>query len=418
MNKFLMGTVAAVILAIAAVLAVILLKTQAQQQFPSRLNATAIKYPNGVYLYKAVIAGPRGGVTTNLVFIQYNNNIMIIIIQNNTKAYALFSSNKFSELYQTSNTTVHMVAYPSLLGYCANFSITQIISGVPVTVSNRACTAQPFSAPANFLELAAALSQSPPPSQLSFAGAVNTPFGKAAVYKNITSINYMFYTFNFTYIIYVLNNGVIYKFSIGVQTAQGPLANVTYTLISSSQVNETYASILSSLARDLPITDMGGSALVVAAQRLGMAVNAGSPTVLAFISLNDTDSAMLFSYNYTLFKGVGLVILDAPTQPRVYGQRLRCLYESLANKSEFLDALRTIYLNVLANSSNPFGVLPNSTCPVDFESEAALLNLALEGANIPPQYVTPPVIIIVYPNGTYAVVYGYNPQALSSALSR
>ncbi|MEM3326325.1 MAG: protein-disulfide isomerase, partial [Thermoproteus sp.] len=166
----------------------------------------------------------------------------------------------------------------------------------------------------------------------------------------------------------------------------------------------------------LPISDMGGLSLVEAAKKLGMEISAGQPTVLAYLGLNDMSSAQLLLYNYTLFRGVGLIVLDPPSQPLVYAERLRCLYASIANKTQVIDTLRTIYRGLLNNVSNPYAVLPNSTCLVDVSSESALLSLALTGLNMPDQTASLPVLIVVYPNGTYTAITGYNPSALKAAL--
>jgi len=166
------------------------------------------------------------------------------------------------------------------------------------------------------------------------------------------------------------------------------------------------------------VKDMGGLTLVAAAKKVGMVAAGGNTTVLAFMGLNDTQSAQFLVNNYTLLRGVGLVILDAPNQPLNYAERLRCLYSSLGNKSAIVDLLREIYGRLLSNASNPYGVLPNSTCAVDLSSESALLSLALEGANMQPQSAALPVFVVVYPNSSYVVITGYNPSALASALGR
>jgi hypothetical protein len=330
----------------------------------------------------------------------------------------LLSPQRLSELYRSANTTLTLVNYPELLGYtCSNFTIAQTIAGVPARVSNSVCSPQQFSTSTNFIQIVSALSQTPPPATLTFSGSAPTPFGEAAIYKNSTSMAYLFYTINITYYLYKLSNNVVYKYSIIVSAGPSTF-NVTYLLRSVGDVNSTYTSIISNLSGEMPVKDMGGLTLVAAAKKVGMVATGGNTTVLAFMGLNDTQSAQFLVNNYTLLRGVGLVILDAPNQPLNYAERLRCLYSSLGNKSAIVDLLREIYGRLLSNASNPYGVLPNSTCAVDLSSESVLLSLALEGANMQPQSAALPVFVVVYPNSSYVVITGYNPSALASALGR
>ncbi|AEA11873.1 hypothetical protein TUZN_0377 [Thermoproteus uzoniensis 768-20] len=411
MNRVIPAVIA---VAVIIIVVVILLLKPFSPQYPKILNVSAISYPNGVYLYDVYV----GSNKVPLVYVQYNQSVLLVSAHNGSEAYLLLSPQRLSELYRTANTTFLLVNYPELLGYtCSNFTITQTITGIPARVSNRVCSPQQFSTSTNFVQVVSALSQVPPPSMLAFSGVAATPFGDAAIYKNSTFTTYLFYTINITYYLYKLNNNVIYKYSIIL--SMGPSTfNVTYLLRSMSDVNSTYTAIISNLSGEMPIRDMGGLTLVAVAKKVGMVAATGNTTVLAFIGLNDTSSAQLFVDNYTLFRGVGLIILDAPNQPLSYAERLRCLYSSLENKSAVVDLLREIYRGLLNNSTNPYRVLPNSTCPVDISSESALLSLALEGANMPPQTVAPPVFVVVYPNSSYVVVTGYNPSALAAALGR
>jgi len=411
-----MNRIVPAVVAVAVVIAValILLLRTSSPQYPKTLNISAISYPNGVYLYDVYV----GGNEIPLVYVQYGQSVLLVSARNGSEAYLLLSPQRLSELYRSANTTLTLVDYPELLGYtCSNFTIAQTIAGVPARVSNSVCSPQQFSTSTNFIQVVSALSQTPPPATLTFSGSAPTPFGEAAIYENSTSMAYLFYTINITYYLYKLNNNVVYKYSIIVSVGPSTF-NVTYLLRSVGDVNSTYTSIISNLSGEMPVKDMGGLTLVAAAKKVGMVAAGGNTTVLAFMGLNDTQSAQFLVNNYTLLRGVGLVILDAPNQPLNYAERLRCLYSSLGNKSAIVDLLREIYGRLLSNASNPYGVLPNSTCAVDLSSESALLSLALEGANMQPQSAALPVFVVVYPNSSYVVITGYNPSALASALGR
>lgn len=412
MNKIAIVVAVAAIVVIVAVL--LLMMSPTAPQFPKLLNSSTIAYPNGVYTYYVYV----GSSVIPLTYVEYNGSALLVSNQNGSIAYLLLSGQRISEYYRTSNSSLLMVSYPELLGYtCTNFTTTQIIEGIPTTVANHLCSAQPFSAPTNFVEIVSALSQAPTPSALTLRGVTSTPFGRAAIYFNSTTSIYLFYPINFTYYLYLLNNKVIYKYSISITLAQYTY-NITYLLKSIQPVNSTYIEIISNLSRNLPISDMGGLSLVSTAQRIGMVVSSGQPTVLAFLGLNDTSSAQLLVNNSTLLNGVGLVVLDPPGQPLAYAERLRCLYSSLQNKSSLIDVLKEIYRKLLSNASNPYATLPNNTCPVSISAESALFNLALQGIGISPQTAALPVLIIVYPNGTYIAVTGYNPAALKAALGK
>lgn len=416
MNKLAIGAAVAAALVIALI--VVLVWTPALRKsaaMPAEINAST-SAPSGVYNYAVYFSSISGNTTTAITYVQFSNASLIELSQNGAEIFQLFSPSRIGELYRSSNTTARVIIYPTLVGYCANFTIAEVIASVQAAVANTACSSQPFSSPANFIAVASALAQAPGPSSLKMVSTASTPLGVAGVYKNTTTMSAVFYQLNFTYIAYILSNGIVYKYSIIVGSTQGTLANITYLLKSTSPINETYTTILADLSKPLPITNMGGLSLVQAAEKLGMVVSEGSPTLLAFIDLNDTSSARLFAYNSSLFYGHGLILLDSPSQPQSLGGRLRCLYNSLANKTDILTYLRQIYTGLLNNSTNPYSALPNSTCSANYSSESALLGLALAGANLSPSSVYPPVVAVVYPNGTYTVIYGYNPQMLKLAL--
>ncbi len=401
----------AVIAAVVIVVALVLIMQRTTPQFPKSLNLSSISYPNGVYIYDVYV----GNSVIPLVYAEYNGSALLASSQNGSIAYLLLSEGRIAELYKTNNSTTRLVSYPDPFGFaCTNFTTTQIIEGIPVTVANRICSAQQFSAPINFPQVVSALSQTPAPPALTFKGTTSTPFGQAAVYANSTTMPYLFYTINFTYYIYILANKVIYKYTILVSIAQYTY-NVTYLLRTVQPLNDTYLRLFGNLSRNLPIKNMGGLSLVNAAERLGMVVARGQPTILAFLGLNDISSAQLLVHNYTLFNGVGLILLDPPSQPPKYAEELRCLYSSLQNKSLLIDILREYYRGLLNNESS---ALYNGTCSAPLSAESALFDLALQSIGISPQSASLPVLIIVYPNGTYTAIMGYSPSALKAALGK
>lgn len=411
MNKKAVLLAAAAVVVIAA--ALVLVTQRATPQFPKFLNLSNISYPNGVYVYDVYV----GNSTLPLTYVEYNGSVLLASSRNGTTAYLLLSRERVAEYYRTNNSTIILINYPDPLGFsCTNFTSTQIIEGVAVTVANRLCSAQQFSALTSFPQIASALSQVPPPQVLALKGVASTPFGPAAVYTNSTTMPYLFYTINFTYYIYLLTNKVIYKYSILISIAQYTY-NVTYLLRSMQPLNATYLRAIGNLSSNLPIKDMGGLSLANVAEKIGMVVSKGQPTILAFLGLNDTSSARLLVENYTLFNNVGLIILDPPNQPLIYAERLRCLYSSLQNKSALVDVLRDYYRGLLSNAPN-IGLLPNKTCPVPISAESALLNLALQGIGASLQSAPLPVLIVIYPNGTYTAITGYNPSALKAALGK
>jgi protein-disulfide isomerase len=89
-------------------------------------------------------------------------------------------------------------------------------------------------------------------------------------------------------------------------------------------------------------------------------------------------------------------------------EQLRCLYQT--SPDEVIPTLRVLYDRFLAQDPNYTSVLPQSRCPFDASAGQQLATL-LAGQN-----VGTPMVVVVYPNGTYTLVVGYRPAEIAKAL--
>jgi protein-disulfide isomerase len=88
-------------------------------------------------------------------------------------------------------------------------------------------------------------------------------------------------------------------------------------------------------------------------------------------------------------------------------ERLRCLYQT--SPDEVIPTLRVLYDRFLAQDPNYTSVLPQSRCPFDASAGQQLATL-LAGQNVTP------IVVVVYPNGTYTMVIGNHPAEIAKAL--
>ncbi|MFZ8810655.1 MAG: hypothetical protein ACO2PN_21425, partial [Pyrobaculum sp.] len=121
--------------------------------------------------------------------------------------------------------------------------------------------------------------------------------------------------------------------------------------------------------------------------------------------------ARLFKYNYTLFQGHKLVLVDlAYIRDIPVHERLRCLYQT--SPEEVIPTLRVFYERFLAQDPNYTSVLPPNRCPFDVSAGKKLAKLLIRRLTVTP------IVVVIYPDDTYTVITGYRPAEVAKALKR
>jgi len=185
---------------------------------------------------------------------------------------------------------------------------------------------------------------------------------------------------------------------------------MTYTLSNITAVTPELRNVINELYKDVSAKPGGGHDILRVAQKIGMSYDGEWPAVIVFFDLQCPYCAWLFKYNYTLFQGRKLVLVDLIVHPGAQPahEQLRCLYQT--SPDEVIPTLRVVYDRLLAQDPNYTSVLPQSRCPFDASAAQQLATL-LVGQN-----VGTPMVVVVYPNGTYTLVVGYRPAEIAKAL--
>jgi len=330
--------------------------------------------------------------------------------------YYLFGNGTVNVLIEGPQVRQRATYYGRLLEVCRNSTITAVVAGERITLSDSRCSPSPPLPAVRALEDVVF-----GPARIVWAksGVAQTPFGPAEVYANATQSQTPFGPLVLAFEKWVLPDGTIYLLK-AQQTLNGqPLYSVSYTLKNVTAITQELKSVVDELSKDVAAANGGGLDLLKAAGKIGMSFDGGWPAAVVFFDLQCPYCAMLFKYNYTLFQGHKLVLVDLLVHPEALEahQRLRCLYHESPDR--VLPALLELYERLLAGGADYAGVLPNRTCPVDAEAGMQLAQLALLAlGRDPSRELGTPMVVAVYPNGTYALVTGYRPDLIAAALKQ
>jgi protein-disulfide isomerase len=308
---------------------------------------------------------------------------------------------------------------------CVNSTATTTVAGEQLTVTDSQCipSAAPLPTVKNFDELVMLNLRpilyrlfpwllGPVPNPVwKKAGTSQTPFGEATVYTNTTEVPTMFgLNAVLNYEKQVLKDGSVYLFKAQLAYGTQVIATLTYTLQNITTVTPELRNVINELYKDVVAKLGSGLDILKVAQKIGMSYDGEWPAAIVFFDLQCPYCALLFKYNYTLFQGHKLVLVDLIVHPGALPahEQLRCLYQT--SPDEVIPTLRVLYDRFLAQDLNYTSVLPQSRCPFDASAGRQLATL-LAG-----QDAGTPMVVVVYPNGTYTLVIGYRPAEIAKAL--
>ncbi|MEZ0319133.1 MAG: hypothetical protein ABWK05_03945 [Pyrobaculum sp.] len=414
MNK---NVLIGIILAIIVVAAAVVILAQRGQHSPNTSTSTQTTPAGKVYVYNVQLQGGGGTQQMTAYFIPLSDGVVYGQVSNRTTAYFMLKNDGvINVLAQSAGEFQKITYYSKLLQICVNSTTTATVAGEKLTLTNSQCTSSqsPLPTAKNFDDVVFLIQGLPGPtsqSQWTKAGAAQTPFGQATVYTNTTTLPIMTgLAAVLSYEKQVLQDGTIY--SLKVQLAYGTqvVATLVYTLQNVAQITPDLRNVVDELSKNVVATSGGGLDILRAAEKIGMSYNGSWPAVVVFFDLQCPYCAQLFKYNYTLFQGHKLVLVDLVVHPDALPahERLRCLYQQ--SPDQVIPTLRILYDRFLAGDANYTNVLPQSRCPVDVEAGLKLATL-LAGQN-----VGTPMVVVVYPNGTYTLTVGYDPAAIAKAL--
>ncbi|MEM1597477.1 MAG: hypothetical protein QXP31_00135 [Pyrobaculum sp.] len=404
-----------VILAVIVVAAAVIVFTQRSSQNTPTATQTA---PQGkVYVYNVQLQGGGGTQQMTAYFIPLSNGVVYGQVSNQSSAYFMLKNDGvINVLAQGAGQFQKITYYSKLLQICINSTTSATVAGDRLTLTNSQCTPSqtPLPTAKNFDDVVFLIQGLPGPtsqSQWTKAGTAQTPYGQATVYTNTTSVPIMTgLTAVLSYEKQVLPDGSIY--SLKVQLAYGTqvAATLVYTLQNVAQLTPDLKNVVDELSKNVVASPGGGLDILRVAQKIGMTYNGSWPAAVVFFDLQCPYCAQLFKYNYTLFQGHKLVLVDLVVHPDAQPdhERLRCLYQQAPD--QVIPTLRILYDRFLAGDANYTNVLPQSRCPVDVQAGQQLATL-LAGQN-----VGTPMVVVVYPNGTYTLTIGYDPASIAKAL--
>jgi protein-disulfide isomerase len=410
-NKILIGiALAAVVVAIAAA-ALLMYK-------PPSGGATATAPSSGekAYLYSIRLEGGQAA-QMSAVYIPLKDGAVYGQLTPQGSTYFMVKDNGvINVLVQGQGIYQKYTYFSRLMEICTNSTVTTTVAGEQLTITNSQCTpsAAPLPTAKNFDELVMLIQGLPGPASSSNwkkSGTAQTPFGEATVYINTTEVPIMFgLNAVFNYEKQVLKDGMVYLFKVQLAYGTQVVATLTYTLQNITTVTPELRSVINELYKDVAAKPGGGLDILKVAQKIGMSYDGQWPAVIVFFDLQCPFCAQLFKYNYTLFQGHKLVLVDLIVHPDAQPahEQLRCLYQT--SPDEVIPTLRVLYDRFLTQDPNYTSVLPQSRCPFDASAGQQLATL-LAGQN-----VGTPMVVVVYPNGTYTLVVGYRPAEIAKAL--
>ncbi|MCC6031532.1 MAG: hypothetical protein LM566_01285 [Pyrobaculum sp.] len=368
------------------------------------------------YIYLMKLEG-GSSVQMRAYYIPLKDGAIYGQVSNQSATYFMMKDNGVINILAQGQGTYQKYTYFSrLMEICTNSTVTTTVAGEQLTLTNSQCTpsAAPLPTAKNFDELVMLIQGLPGPASSSNwkkAGTAQTPFGEATVYTNTTEVPIMLgLNAVLNYEKQVLQDGTVYLFKVQLAYGTQVVATLTYTLQNITTVTPELRNVINELYKDVSAKPGGGLDILKVAQKIGMSYDGQWPAAIVFFDLQCPYCAQLFKYNYTLFQGHKLVLVDLVVHPDALPahEQLRCLYQT--SPAEVIPTLRVVYDRFLAQDPNYTSVLPQSRCPFDASAGQQLATL-LAGQN-----VGTPMVVVVYPNGTYTLVVGYNPAEIAKAL--
>jgi len=412
MNKnVLIGIIlAAVVVAIAAA-ALLIYK-------PPSGGATTTAPSSGekAYLYSAKLEGGQSA-QMSAVYIPLKDGAVYGQLSPQGATYFMTKDNGVINIMAQGQGTYQKHTYFSrLMEICTNSTVTTTVAGEQLTVTNSQCTpsASPLPTAKKFDELVLLLQGLPGPTSQSHwkrSGTAQTPFGQATVYTNTTEVPIMAgLSAVLNYEKQELEDGTVYSLKIQLAYGAQVAATLTYTLQNITAVTPELRNIINELYKDVSAKTGGGLNILRVAEKIGMSYEGEWPAAIVFFDLQCPYCAQLFKYNYTLFQGRKVVLVDLVVHSDALPahEQLRCLYQS--TPKDVIPTLRVVYDRFLAQDPNYTSTLPQQRCSFDSQAGMQLATL-LAGQN-----VGTPMVVVVYPNDTYTVIVGYQPAEIAKAL--
>ncbi len=379
-------------------------------------TATAPSSAEKVYLYSVRLQGGQA-VQMSAVYIPLKDGAVYGQLTPQGSTYFMVKDNGvINVLVQGQGTYQKYTYFSRLMEICTNSTITTTIAGEKLTLTNSQCTpsAAPLPTVKSFDEWVMLILELPGPSS-SFgwkkSGTAQTPFGEATVYTNTTEVPIMWgLNAVFNYEKQVLKDGSVYLFKAQLAYGTQVVATLTYTLQNITTVTPEIRNVINELYKDVAAKPGGGRDILKVAQKIGMSYDGEWPAAIVFFDLQCRYCAELFKYNYTLFQGHKLVLVDLVVHPDAQPahEQLRCLYQS--SPKDVIPTLRVVYDRFLARDPNFTSALPQQRCSFDSQASMQLATL-LAGQN-----VGTPMVVVVYPDDTYTVIVGYQPAEIAKAL--
>ena len=379
-------------------------------------TATAPSSVEKAYLYSVRLQGGQA-VQMSAVYIPLKDGTVYGQLTPRGSTYFMVKDNGVINILAQGNGTYQKYTYFSrLMEICTNSTVTTTVAGEKLTLTNSQCTpsAAPLPTAKRFDELVLLLQGLPGPTSQSHwqrSGTAQTPFGQATVYTNTTEVPIMAgLNAVLNYEKQVLQDGTVYSLKIQLAYGAQVAATMTYTLSNITAVTPELRNVINELYKDLSAKPGGGLDILKVAQKIGMSYEGEWPAAIVFFDLQCPYCAQLFKYNYTLFQGHKLVLVDLVVHPDAQPahEQLRCLYQS--SPKDVIPTLRVVYDRFLAQDPNYTSTLPQQRCSFDSQAGMQLATL-LAGQN-----VGTPMVVVVYPNGTYTVIVGYQPAEIAKAL--
>jgi len=388
---------------------------------PPSGGATAAAPPSGekAYLYSVRIQG-RETVQMSAVYILLKDGVLFGEVAPHAFSYYMFKdSGVVNELAMRNGIYWKFTYFSRPTEVCKNATATATIAGEQVAVTSNLCvpSSAPLATAKRLDELVLLIHLFPkglpyPTSQSHWqkSGTVQTPFGQAAVYINSTRAPTMGRDAVLIFENQVLKDGTVYLLKLQLAYGTQVVSTFMFTLQNITTVTPELRNVINELYKDVSAKPGGGLDILKVAQKIGMSYDGQWPAAIVFFDLQCPYCAQLFKYNYTLFQGHKLVLVDLVVHPDALPahEQLRCLYQT--SPDEVIPTLRVLYDRFLAQDPNYTSVLPQSRCPFDASAGQQLAAL-LAGQN-----AATPMVVVVYPNGTYALVVGYRPAEIAKAL--
>lgn len=409
-------------IALAAVVVAIAAAALLMYKLPSGgATATASFSVEKAYLYSVRLQGGQV-VQMSAVYIPLKDGSVYGELTPQGSIYFMVKDNGVINILARGNGIYEKYTYFSrLMEICRNSTVTTTVAGEQLTVTNSQCTpsAAPLPTAKNFDELVMFnlnmripwLSGPASSSDWKKAGTAQTPFGEATVFTNTTEVPIMLgLNVVLNYEKQVLQDGSVYLFKFQMAYGTQVVATLTYTLQNITTVTHELRNVINELYKDVSAKPGGGLDILKVAQKIGMSYDGQWPAAIVFFDLQCPYCARLFKYNYTLFQGHKLVLVDLVVHPDALPahEQLRCLYQS--SPKDVIPTLRVVYDRFLAQDPNYTSTLPQQRCSFDSQAGMQLATL-LAGQN-----VGTPMVVVVYPNGTYTVIVGYQPAEIAKAL--